>query len=280
MFLKSTIIFVEGLPGSGKTTFSKRLDEHYESMGIDVKTFNEGDLHPMDLAWCSITDKEEYEKLLCKFPKYELQINSNTKIEGDRYITAYTKVRVHDEDVSLYKDFEQYEIYRTDDIKQFKNAHLNLWQTFNLQAKENEVYIFECIFLQNHINELILKYNLTQNEIAAYFEDLVYCLSNFNVKLFYLKQVNIPKVLKRISNERRSDNPHYKDWIDLVSDYFENTRYGRELGYIGYDGVIKYFTDRQNMEEAIIPTLKIDSHIFNLDDNYDEIFNMMKNVKL
>lgn len=249
-------------------------------MGIDAKMFNEGDLHPMDLAWCSITNKEEYQKLIDKYPKYELQINSNTKIEDDTYITAYTKIGVHDDDVSLYRDFEGYEIYRVDEVERFKTAHMNLWRHFNETAKENDVYIFECIFLQNHINELILKYNINQEEMNLYFQDFISTLTNFNVKLFYIKQKNINKVIEKVSNERRWNNPHYKDWIDLVKEYFEKSKYGPKLGYIGYDGVIRYFTDRQVCEMKIISSLKIDSHIFELDDNYEDIFNMMKHIKL
>ena len=278
--MKPTVIFIEGLPGSGKTTYAKKLYEHYESIGLDVKMYMEGDLHPLDLAWCSITTRETFRELVKKYSKYEFQIQANTKVEEDIYITAYTKIKVMDEDVELYRDFEQYEIYRIDDIDGFRKSHIDLWKHFNDEENHNDIYIFECIFLQNHINEMILKHNMSLIQMQKYFQDLISTLSNFNVKLFYIKQANIAETLERVASERRWKNPHYKDWIDLVIEYFEKSKFGAELGYLGYDGVIKYFKNRQGYELEIIPTLKIDSHIYELEDNYERIFNMIKKVKL
>jgi thymidylate kinase len=44
------IYFIEGLPGSGKTTMARRLSKYLESTNEDVVIYNEGDLHPVDLA--------------------------------------------------------------------------------------------------------------------------------------------------------------------------------------------------------------------------------------
>lgn len=270
------VIFIEGLPGSGKSTFARKLKEYYQSLGKKVAMYNEGDLHPIDLAWCSITDSTVFYNLLLKYKKYDDQILSLTKKVKGKYITAYTKVRLDDEDASFYDEFAKYEIYRVDNLQEFLDAHLELWSSFH---SEDMIYIFECIFLQNHINELILKYNKDQQFINQYFNRLLSALQT-KPTLFYIKQLNIDQTLNRIIEERRSDNPVYKDWIELVKEYFETTTFGNELGYITEDGVVQYFKDRQNMELEVIDSVSIEKHVFELEDDYDSVFEEMKKVSL
>ncbi len=271
------IILVEGLPGSGKTTFTKRLKEYYTELGIKVKSYNEGDLHPIDLAWCSILDSSTYFKLLEKHNKYKDQIIKQSKKVKGKYIVAYTKLRVDDQDVSIYDDYSKYEIYKENDLDLFLQAHLELWDKFE---SEDTLYIFECIFLQNHINELILKHNKDQSFMVEYFNKLVASISKSNPILFYVKQNNIDQTLNRIIEERKSDNPNYKDWIELVDDYLKTTRYAAELNYTGSDGVVRYFKDRRDIELDIIPSLEMVSLIFELDEDYDKVFEEMKKVQI
>lgn len=271
------VIILEGLPGSGKSTFAKRLKEHYESIGYNVKSYFEGDLHPIDLAWCAILDSTMFFELLKKYRKYEDQILKQTKKVKGKYIVAFTKVKLDDEDASFYDLFSKYEIYREENLDSFFEAHLDLWSSFH---SDDSLYIFECIFLQNHINELILKFNKSKEFMIEYFNKLIASISKTNPYLFYIKQKNIDETLKRIIEERGSDNPVYKDWIDLVDEYFQSTVFGEELGYIGREGVITYFKDRRDLELEIIPLLNMDSVVFELDDDYEEVFEEMKKVQI
>jgi hypothetical protein len=267
----SKIIFIEGLPGSGKTIYTKRLSEYLLSLGEEVESYNEGDLHPIDLAWCAILTETEYNELLNKHRKYKEQIIKHSAKRDIGYIVAYTLIRVEDDDVSFYSDYEPYEIYKSNDFEHFKNTHLTLWNTFIPQDK---YYIFECIFLQNHINELILKFNLTIEEMIEYFKEL-YNQVQGEKTVYYIKQKKIDTTLKRIIEERRSNNPNYSDWIDLLAKYFEQTTYGKALGYIGAQGAYQYFVDRQNKELEIVKHLS-NIKIFELEDDYDIVFEEIK----
>ena len=265
------IYFIEGLPGSGKTTFSKKITEFLQKSGKRVINYEEGDLHPIDLALCSIIDSNDFDKLLKKYLKYQDQILMNTKKYKDKYVTAYTKVRVSDEDICFFDEFSKYEIYKQDDYQFFKNTHLELWSSFYNICNYDTDYVFECIFLQNHINELILKFNLNENEIIDYFIELVGCLNDFEVKLIYLEQSNVDITLTKTIKARRS-SPPYRDWIDLVIEYLESTKYGKELDYIGLDGAIRYFKYRQELELKILDKLSIRTEIYEILDNYDEVY--------
>ena len=271
----STAYFIEGIPGSGKSTYAQRLYDYLKEKGKNVVLYSEGDLHPIDLAWCSIIKRDVFNTLTEKHEKYRDQILSHSKFIGDTAITAYTKVRVDNEDVSFYDDFSPYEIYRTKDFQHFKDTHLKLWKKFNETYDNDTVYIFECIFLQNHINELMLKFGKKRKEMTVYFQDLLDQLNNIELKLLYVKPIDVKKTFDRVIEERRSNNPVYKDWIDQVIEYFEKTKYGKEKGYLGYEGALQYFKDRQKKELKIIKKLNVQSFIFDLEEDYDIVFDQI-----
>jgi len=274
----NNIIFVEGLPGSGKSTFAKKIKTELEKQKVKVELYNEGDLHPIDLAWCSIVEKTKFQQLLNKYSKYRSQILSKSKEMDNKIITAYTQVRVEDQDVAFYREFEKYEIYKEDDYDNFKNTHLQLWQNLASVSDDSLVYIFECIFLRNHINELILKFNLSVQDIIEYFIELSSQVKSMNPLLIYIKQCDVDNTMNRIIEERRSNNPVYKDWIVNVYEYFQATKFGEKLGYIGEEGALNYFKDRQAIELQVIPKIPIKSEIIELEDNYDEVFEKIKAV--
>ncbi len=270
------IFFVEGIPGSGKSTFARRIRDVLVEQGKAVELYNEGDLHPIDLAWCSIMDENQFNSHIETYSKYKNQIISLSRKWKNQIITAYTKVKVDDNDVVLYRDFEKYEIYRTEDFEYFKVTHRELWSEFSDRYDESKYYVFECVFFQNHINELILKFNCSKEEIVSYFKELSLSMVSLGATLLYLSPIDVKKTLDKTIEERRSDNPVYSDWIDLVYNYLENTNYGKKLGYIGYDGCIKYFQNRLLIELDVLKALEINSYVFEIDVNYDEVFEQIK----
>ena len=268
------IYMIEGLPGSGKTTFSKKLEQHFLELNQPVIRYSEGDLHPVDLAWCSITDKETFQKLCDRYVDVKDQILNLTKVVNGEYITAYTNVKINKQYKDFYDVFGGYEIYRSNDLMKFKEKHLSLYNEFSKNFEENTVYIFECIFLQNHINELILKHNLSFKEMKMYFNDLIQALSPIKPTIFYINQQNIEERINYIVNERKTDDPTlYKDWIDLVLEYMEKTPYAKILNYLQYDGFIRYLKDRKHYELSILENLNTNKHIIDLDDDFNEVFN-------
>jgi hypothetical protein len=276
------IYFIEGLPGSGKTTMVRKLSEYLKSLNKDVVIYNEGDLHPVDLAWIAILKKEELDLLINRYPSLEKSIRENIKQFEDKLHLAYTKVKL---DIKT-KDFgdycSKYEIYKTEDVNDFIEEHLSLWKVFLEENKDNDkTFVFECIFMQNHINELLLKYDMSMKDIIKYYERFQEVLEDIEVLVIYIKHLDIDNTLTRITEERRTnDKSLYKDWIDLVTQYFEETKYGKVKGYVGYHGALKYFKDRQNIELEVLDKIKIDKKIVSLDKDYDEVFNeIIKDLK-
>jgi thymidylate kinase len=53
-------VFIEGIPGSGKSTLLNKLQE---SLPL-YKFYYEGDISPIELAWCSYMTHEQYKRQL------------------------------------------------------------------------------------------------------------------------------------------------------------------------------------------------------------------------
>ena len=57
------LILLEGIPGSGKTTFARKIAEWFRRMGITVNLFSEGQSHPADLGWNACVPIALYENI-------------------------------------------------------------------------------------------------------------------------------------------------------------------------------------------------------------------------
>ena len=274
----SKIYLIEGLPGSGKTTFARRLNDFLINENVLVKKYNEGDLHPVDLAWTAIFDDISFITLKSKYPELVSQFKDYLKKINGLYYLAYTNIKIDVNTRDFYDYCEKYEIYKTRDIECFFSTHLRLWQEFLSEDLEDDyVYIFECIFLQNHINELILKYGLNEEEIIAYFKKFSKVFSGFDVNLIYINQNNPSKILQRITEERRTNNKElYRDWIDHVIEYVEQKNISGISKYNGYSGVESFLIDRKKLEEKVLSKVSINTLVLVLNDDYDQVFEEIK----
>ena len=67
-------IFIEGLQGTGKTTLLSTLSKKYPQ----YDTYREGDISPVELAWCSYMKEEDYERILAKYDYCREEIEKKT----------------------------------------------------------------------------------------------------------------------------------------------------------------------------------------------------------
>lgn len=283
--MENRLILVEGMPGSGKSTISRKIRNYLVSKGLDVVLYNEGDMHPADMAWNALLTKEEYNNVINNNKEYENIIKENSKFEEDYVIVAYTKLGLRKDKSELKKVFEDHEIYDgrvTIDI--FKELHLKRWKKFAEQMKEDKkkIVIFECAFLQNHVNELLAVHEKDLHYTKEYLKELIETVSELAPKIIYLNQHFVKETLNRIAKERVSDNKGlYQDWIDVVIEYFENSNYGKHNNINGFDGLVSYFEKRQEIELGVIKSLSIGNLIIhNHNYDYEDILNnILNNLK-
>jgi cytidylate kinase len=270
--MKNRLILVEGMPGSGKTTISKKIRDYLIDKGLEVELYNEGDLHPVDLAWNALLTKEEYKSLIKNNKEFENVLKENSIFEDDYVIVAYTKLGLYKDQNDLMKYFESHEVYDGRvSLDMFKEIHLRRWRKFGQEMKKSKdkVVIFECAFFQNHINELLAVHEKDIHYIMQYLKELLETVLDLNPKLIYLNQSSVRNTLDRVAKERVSENKEvYPDWIDLVTDYFKNSNYGKSNNVNGFDHIVEYFKKRQELELKAIEKLSINSFVVD-NSNYD-----------
>ncbi|EKQ58266.1 MULTISPECIES: thymidylate kinase [unclassified Clostridium] len=270
--MKNRLILIEGIPGSGKTTISKKIKNFFTNKGFKVELYNEGDAHPADMAWNALLSIDEYNNIIRENKKIENLIVENSIFEENYVIVAYTKLGFHRKQNKLMNFFEDHEIYDGRASSEFfKEIHIRRWKGFlKRMLEDNEkMVIFECAFLQNHVNELLAMHAKEFDYIKEYLNELAGIVRELNPKLVYLNQINIKETINRVAKERVSSNKDiYPDWIDVTIEYFENSKYGKNNGLSGINGLIQYFEKRQEIELEIIKSLPIDNLVIN-NKNYD-----------
>ncbi len=278
--MKNKLILVEGIPGSGKSTISKKIKEYLQTCYPNVVLFNEGDAHPADLAWCAYLPIKEYENILERYPQYCEVIKYNTVIESDFVVVSYTKLNLEPPNNDIMKYFEKFQVYDGRvALEQFTDLHLKRWESFaNRASHKNTIYIFESAFFQNHICELMAIHNKDNSYIAEHLISLMNSVKVLNPTIIYLSQPDVSETITRVAKERvSSDKSKCSDWIDMVISWVEKSQYGIEHGLKGFSGAIRFLEKRKKLEFEVLEKLPIDKWIIE-NPNYDweEVFKKVK----
>lgn len=234
-------IFVEGIQGSGKSTLAMALRNQLQG----YKLYLEGDLCPVDLAWCSYMDKESYEQVLERFSHVATEIKNKTIVENNRYITAYTQVLA--EDSEFYKLMESHEIYNG--RVSYDEFHRIIIERFtNFSGTGN---IFECALFQNPIETLLLFYEKSEEIIMGIYKELYDILKKKDLILLYLDSKDIAANIEAIRKER-VDGSGQELWYPLMMNYLRESPYGIKHPFLGLDEMIAHFRRRRNLERRIV----------------------------
>lgn len=234
-------IFIEGIQGSGKSTLMKSLYEKLEGYHMYV----EGDISPVELAWCSYMTEEEYQNALVKFPDLVSEINKHTKKEENYSIVEYTRIVTDTKGFHHY--MEQYEIYNGKrSFDDFKDIIFRRLQKF--QGTGN---LFECSLFQNIIEELILFYCKTEEEIISFYREIFEIIKHKDFILLYLYSDDIESNILKIKKER-SDENGVEMWYPLVMRYLNESPYGKKFGFLDISDIVAHYKRRMELEMRII----------------------------
>jgi len=257
--MKTKLIMIEGIPGSGKSTFAQRITDFYNNNGIKTNLYNEGGFHPADLAWNACIPVESLDNALAPYKSFRNEIDKNTHIEDDYAIISYTQVKTDDK--TFFNAMETYEIYDNRvPFDVFNKLQLKRWGTFGRQAKEkNELTVFECALLQNHVSELMFYHLADIETLKIHTNSLLQTVAELSPSLIYLSQPNVRETIERVAEQRVYV---YGKWIDRVINYSENTPYGKLHNIKGFDGAVQMFEERKRIELEIIKSLPINTIIF------------------
>ena len=251
--LNHRLIIFEGIPGSGKTTFSKKTAQ-YLSKSLKVNFFSEGNMHPADLSWLACVPESEFHDIIIKYPEYENDIEKHSVLEHGYKIIEFYNFKIDDKE--LFKTLENYEIYGgRSGLGMFKDLHMKRWSDYSFKIySKNEISVFECVFLQNHINELLLFYKKNEGEIAEYLLELAGTAADLHPAVIYLEQNDVRRTIENVSKERVNFKGE-RIWMERVIDYICSSPFGKEKGLSGLEGMIEYFKIRQEIELSVLGSL-------------------------
>jgi len=277
MALQHRLILIEGIPGSGKTTLTERLAGWLQDQGEQTVLYREGDAHPADLAWQALLTADEYARILEEHPQLADRVASLASPEGEHWVVPYTQLGYEAMGPELIAFFAAREAYGGKLSREvFADLHLARWARFAGQALANPdaVYLFECSYLQNHVNELLLFHDLGEEAIFTHLDALAEPVMPLRPLLLYLDQPDPEETIRRVAEARVSPPGSGRpDWVQLMIDYVENSPYGRLHGILGFEGGMWFIRERKRVESAIWPHLRMDRAIIqNPDYDWDAVF--------
>lgn len=232
--------FIEGLQGAGKSTFVRRLSEYLK----DYQVFHEGDYSPVELAWCAYVTKEQYDDIRETYPSLYEEIEAKTVTEKDHRIICYTQILT--EIPGFHKQLEQYEIYNGNfDRESFEKV---IFERFGRWQGEGQ--IFECSIFQNIIENQMLYFMMTDEEILSFYAKLCQVLADRPYRIIYLDVEDIAGAIEVIRKER-SDDDGNELWFPMMIKYLEDSPCGRKYGLKGLSGLVAHLEQRRNLERRI-----------------------------
>lgn len=258
-------ILIEGIQGSGKSTFVQRISKEYPSLCV----CREGDYSPIDLAWCTWMSGKEYEAVLEKYDAIRDDIMSNTVREADHYIISYTKIIT---DIpGFHKDLEKYEIYNgRKSLQELKEIIFTRFQNYKEKG-----YLFECALFQNIMEELMLFQMLSDEEIIAFYRELLQVIDLQKYFLIYLNSQHLEDNI-RIIRKERCDDAGRELWYELMLGYLMHSPYGKKYGCSKFCDLIDHLKHRQELELLIIEEMLGENAIVLPSKEYD--FNQVKST--
>lgn len=271
--MNSRLILVEGIPGAGKTTTARKIKEKLIDEGKEAILYEEGMSHPADMAWNACLKEDEYNDFIKKcsemwegskksISKEELisRIQRQTRIEDNNVILAYTKIDFPEDCYwSLIGDVASKEICDgRKSLDEFRDIHLRRWSKFAEQALLNDnIYIFECAFLQNHIFELLGVYEKSDEEIYLYLKSLLETVKSLSPSIVYIEPSSVEDIIIQAANERKSPEGSRPDWIDEVANWVSNMNFGKSHNLKGIEGVFYFCKEGLRIDKLMIEKLNV-----------------------
>jgi hypothetical protein len=261
MGMKTKLILVEGLPGSGKSTTAGLIHEILTENQVAAELYMEGNLnHPADYEGVAYFTEKEFDELLAVSGKLSKVFQDRVIVKRGRHLLPYIKIKNElgdgfpDELLTSISVKDVYELPLEENIAIISES----WEEFAKQAAEEEkIYIFECCFIQNPVTVGMVKHGASNDQTLEYVRRLAEAVKSLNPLLIYVKQEDMERSFRKAVTERSDD------WFKGFVHYYTSQGYGLINGMSGLDGTINVLKARQELEYNILEHLPITTYIMN-----------------
>ncbi len=272
--MKTKLILIEGLPGFGKSTTAKLVQDILTEMNVKCELFLEGNLdHPADYDGVAFFTRAEFDELLTKYEDFREVFLSRVTEKENGYFLPYQKI-INEINPSfpteLYGEITKRDIYELP-LEQNIELITENWKDFAKRAtSENKVYIFECCFIQNPITVGMIKYGADKETIINYIKGLAQSIKSLEPILLYVDQADLDYSFKKAVQERP------KEWFEGFVNYYTKQGYGHINELEGLEGTLSVLKARKEVEMNVISQLDMKKHIVLNEYKQEEYKNKLK----
>ncbi|WP_339254347.1 hypothetical protein [Paenibacillus sp. FSL P2-0136] len=247
--MQPKLIFIEGLPGFGKSTTAQLIYDILAESGTKAQLFLEGNLdHPADYDGVACLTKAEYDELLGMWADSRHVLSPRTTVHDSHYLVEYRKIlnehssRVPKEGTDIFARNDVYEL----SFAQNRELITARWRQFAEKALQGaDTYVFDCCFIQNPVTMGMIKHGAAEEDIISYTLELEAITAGLNPLLIYIEQDDLEHSFRKAVRERPLE------WSEGFIEYYTKQGYGFKQGHEGLEGTLKVLEARLKLEEII-----------------------------
>jgi len=176
--MEHKLIFVEGLPGTGKTTISEYIFGVLIEKGVQTELLLEGN-EKSPSNFCDISG-------VPKNVNIGIPVHKCLTIETENYI--YVNIKNSDESATQLRKYDiGDEFNKLVSVQEYVQCTLEWWQYWVNENVKDSILVLDSAFLQCPINEMILR-GASDAEVVAYIKSIAKIIHPHNPICIYLRR--------------------------------------------------------------------------------------------